>query len=59
MKENESLFIAEDYLLGKEILQRTIYGLGIVIHKDELSKAILEKRISANVISDRNLRVVS
>jgi hypothetical protein len=60
MRENHHLFIEESYLLKKEILQRhRMYGLGIVIRKDDLSRAILEKRISANIISDRNLRVVT
>lgn len=53
------LFIAECYLLQNESLVMVEpYGMGIIIDKDELSAAILNKRISANIISDRNLMVI-
>jgi len=53
------LFIAECYLLQNESLVMVEpYGIGIIIDKDELSEAILNKRISANIISDRNLMVI-
>lgn len=57
--QNYKLFIKEDYLLGRHVIQDVHpYGLGIVIHQRELSKAILDKKISPAILTDRNIRVV-
>lgn len=60
MTENHKIFIAEAYLRNKEVVYDVRpYGLGIVIDQGDLSKAILDRRIEASIIADRNIRVVT
>jgi len=49
------LFIPEKYVTQKEILiQVQGYGYGIRIAANELGKAILEKRVAAQIIANRD-----